>query len=327
MIRVESLTRRYGASTVVRDVSFTCEPGTVTGFLGPNGSGKSTTLRMITGLTRPDAGQATVDGHPFAALPNASRAVGTLLDASATHRGRSGRAILRTAADMAGVPRRRVEEMLDLVGLAGPAAGRRSGTYSLGMRQRLGFAQALIGDPYVLILDEPANGLDPEGIAWMRRLLREFAARGGTVLLSSHLLGEVQATVDRLVVIAAGAVVARGRLDELLAPAGLIVGAPDRAALAAALSRAAIPFTPNPDGALLVDVSSGTTAADVARAAVGAGVLVTELRPADHGTLEDLFFSLTASLPTDVPAGTGTVAASSVAGSAAGTAARTEAAR
>ena len=224
-------------------MSLHCEPGTITGFLGPNGAGKSTTLKMIVGLVRPDRGTSTIDGRPFVELPNPTRVVGTLLDASAMHAGRTGRATLTIAARMAGVPHDRVEHLLDLVGLA-DAADRRVGGYSLGMRQRLGIAQTLVGDPQVLILDEPANGLDPEGIAWMRGLLRDFADHGGTVLLSSHLLHEVQATVDHLVVISQGAVVASGRLDELLASSSLLVRTPDPEALARALRAARIDYSP-----------------------------------------------------------------------------------
>src|SRR4029450_11389451 len=210
MITTTALTKSYNKMPVVRDVSLHCEPGTITGFLGANGAGKSTTLKMIVGLVRPDRGTATIDGRPFVELPNPTRVVGMLLDASAMHPGRSGRATLTIAARLAGghtggggrrgLPASRGEHLLDLVGIA-DAADKRVGTYSLGMRQRLGVAQALIGEPGALILDEPANGLDPEGIAWMRGLLRDFADRGGTVLLSSHLLHEVQATADHLIVI------------------------------------------------------------------------------------------------------------------------------
>jgi ABC-2 type transport system ATP-binding protein len=293
MITTHALTKRYGRNPVVHDVSFTCRPGTITGFLGPNGAGKSTTLRMITGLTRPDAGHATVDGRPFAELPNPARIVGTLLDASAMHPGRTGRATLRHAAELSGVASARVEEVLDTVGLSKSAADRRVGTYSLGMRQRLGLAQALVADPHILILDEPANGLDPEGIAWMRRLLREFADRGGTVLLSSHLLAEVEATVDRLVVIGAGRVVANGSLAELLTSSELIVRATDGPALRQLLTRSAVPLRPLADGALAVETAGGVDAEHVARLAMDAGVLLVELRRADGTGLEDLFFSLT----------------------------------
>ena len=219
MITATSLTKRYGRVTAVGDVTFTCEPGTVTGFLGRNGAGKSTTLRLLTGLTRADSGHATVAGRPFAELANPAQTVGTLLDAAAFHNGRTGRETLRIACTVAGVPRSRAEELLDSVGLAADAA-RPVGGYSLGMRQRLGLAHALAGEPSVLILDEPANGLDPEGIAWIRELLRDFACRGGTVLLSSHLLAEVQATADRLVIIDHGRVIASGTQHSLLAGTG-----------------------------------------------------------------------------------------------------------
>lgn len=219
MITTTALTKRFNGVPVVRDVSLHCQPGTITGFLGSNGAGKSTTLKMIVGLVRPDRGTATIDGRHYAELPNPTRVVGTLLDASAVHPGRSGRATLSVAAQIAGVPLGRVDELLELAGLT-DAANRRVGSYSLGMRQRLGIAQALIGEPAALILDEPTNGLDPTGIAWVRALLREFAERGGTVLLSSHLLHEVQATADRLVIVAGGAVVAAGRLDDLLDESG-----------------------------------------------------------------------------------------------------------
>ena len=299
MITVESLSKRYAGTPVVSDVSFTCEAGTVTGFLGPNGAGKSTTLRMITGLTRPDSGHATVFGREFAKLGNPSRVVGTLLDASAMHPGRTGRATLEIAADMAGIGRSRVGEVLDQVGLNARAGDKRVGAYSLGMRQRLGIGQALLGDPQLLILDEPANGLDPEGIAWMRVLLRDFADRGGCVLLSSHLLGEVEATVDRLVVIAGGAIVALGDLADLLSTPGLVVRSTDPAALASALRAASLAFTDAGDGTLAVDTTTGVTAEQVARVAAAAGVLVVELRHADRRGLEELFFDLTGPPPPD----------------------------
>ena len=216
MIEVTNLSKSYGNVNAVRDVSFRCAPGTITGFLGANGAGKSTTLRMLTGLTRPDTGQALIRGRRFADLGNPAKVVGTLLDASAMHSGRTGRTTLRIAATVTGAPSRRADELLDAVGLS--AAGRRRvGTYSLGMRQRLGLAHALIGQPSVLILDEPANGLDPEGIAWIRGLLRDFADRGGTVLLSSHLLAEIEAIAGHVVIISVGQVVAEGPLTTLLA--------------------------------------------------------------------------------------------------------------
>ncbi|QGN50456.1 ABC transporter ATP-binding protein [Micromonospora sp. WMMD558] len=290
MITVEHLTKRYGRHTAVDDVSFRCEPGTVTGFLGPNGAGKSTTMRMICGLTPPSAGAATVSGRPYRQLPNPGREVGVLLDASAQHAGRTGREALAVAAATMGVDRREVVAKLDLVGLDGTAAKRRVRAYSLGMRQRLGLAHALLGDPRVLILDEPANGLDPEGIFWMRGLLRDFADRGGTVLLSSHLLREVEAVADRLVVIGGGRIVAQGGKDELLAGDRTVVRARDTAALRRALDAAGLAATTGTDGALLVPAPAEA----VGQAAADGGVPLTELRPADGGGLEQLFLTLTA---------------------------------
>jgi len=292
VIKITGLSKRYGRIVAVDRVTFACMPGTVTGFLGPNGAGKTTTLRTLTGLTRPDAGQATIAGHRFADLPNPARVAGTLLDASALHAGRTGRATLHIAATMAGMPSRRVDQVLAAVGLTG-AAGRRVGTYSLGMRQRLGLAQALIAEPSVLILDEPATGLDPDGIAWIRGLLRGFAGQGGTVLLSSHLLAEVQATADHLVIINAGRIVAAGALSDLLAASGLIVRAGDQTALRRLLAQHAVPFTHAPGGALRVDTSTGVSADQIAALAVTAGLSLLELRPAEHAELEDLFFTLT----------------------------------
>ena len=223
MITVESLTRRYAGFTAVDNVSFTAQSGRVTGFLGPNGAGKSTTMRVMVGLTAPTSGTATINGERFADLPNPGLEVGVLLDASAQHAGRTGREILTIAADTMGLPRRRVDEMLELVSLTPTEAKRRVRNYSLGMRQRLGIATALLGDPQVLILDEPANGLDPAGIRWMRDLLTGFASQGGTVLLSSHLLHEVEVIADDLVVIGNGKIVASGSKEELLAAAGTLV--------------------------------------------------------------------------------------------------------
>ncbi|RZT82876.1 ABC-2 type transport system ATP-binding protein [Micromonospora violae] len=288
MITVENLTKRYGPHPAVDDVSFQCEPGTVTGFLGPNGAGKSTTMRMICGLTTPTAGRATVSGHPYRDLPNPGREVGVLLDASAQHAGRTGREALTLSAYTMGLDRREVAAKLDLVGLNAVAAKRRVRAYSLGMRQRLGLAQAMLGDPRVLILDEPANGLDPEGIFWMRGLLRDFADRGGTVLLSSHLLREVEAVADRLVVIGGGRIVAQGDKNELLAGGGTVVRARDGAALHRALSVAGLTAADSADG-LLVQADAEA----VGQAAADAGVALAELRPAGGG-LEQLFLTLTA---------------------------------
>jgi ABC-2 type transport system ATP-binding protein len=289
MIAVDHLSKRYGSQLAVDEISFACEPGTVTGFLGPNGAGKSTTLRMICGLTPPTAGSATVLGRPYRKLDSPGRRVGVLLDASAQHSGRTGREVLAVSAAVLGVPARRVNELLDLVGLSKAAARKRVGAYSLGMRQRLGIAHALLGDPSVLILDEPANGLDPEGIYWMRGLLRDFADRAGTVLLSSHLLGEVEAVADQLVMIGNGRIVAQGAKRELLSSSGVIVRGLDPAALHEALAETGLTATPGADGALLVDASAEA----VGRAAAAAGLVLLELRPAETGGLEQLFLSLT----------------------------------
>ena len=290
MIEVQSLTRRYGAFTAVDDVTFTAPAGRVTGFLGPNGAGKSTTLRVLAGLTAPTSGTATVLGRRYAELPNPGREVGVLLDASAQHAGRTGREILTVAARTMGLPTARVGQMLDLVGLTEEEAGRRVRNYSLGMRQRLGIATALVGDPQVLVLDEPANGLDPAGIRWMRDLLRGFADQGGTVLLSSHLLHEIEVIADDLVVIGQGRIVASGTKAELLHAAGTVVRSNAPQALAGALDAAQITWTPGSDGALHTEA----TADAVGEAALAAGVALTELRGADGAGLEEMFLQLTA---------------------------------
>jgi ABC-2 type transport system ATP-binding protein len=290
MISLESLTKRYGGFTAVDDVSFTARSGRVTGFLGPNGAGKSTTMRVMTGLTRPDAGRALIDGRPYADLPNPGREVGVLLDASAQHAGRTGREILRIARLTMGLPAAKVDEMLARVSLTEEEADRRVRNYSLGMRQRLGIATALLGDPHVLILDEPANGLDPAGIRWMRDLLRDYADRGGTVLLSSHLLHEIEVIADDLVVIGNGRIVAQGTKEELLAAAGTVVRAEDPVALHRALLAAGFDSEPAPDGAL----RTGADPAAVGRVALAAGLALTELRAADGAGLEEMFLALTA---------------------------------
>jgi ABC-2 type transport system ATP-binding protein len=298
MIEAHGLTKRLGGNVVVDEVSFRCEPGTVTGFLGPNGAGKTTTLRMLCSLLDPDAGWAAVLGGPFRELPNPGRRVGILLDAAAQHGGRRGREALAVSAQMMGVDERRVDGLLDLVGLERGAARKRVRQYSLGMRQRLGIAHALLGDPEVMILDEPANGLDPEGMRWMRDLLREFADRGGTVLLSSHLLYEVEATADRIVIIGGGRIVAQGTRDELLAGSGTLVRAGDEAALAAALIAAGLEARAASDGRFLVDAEPEA----VGRAAHAGGVALERLEPSDNGGLEQLFFDLTSAAPDTLPA-------------------------
>ncbi len=293
MIEVTDLTRTYGTFTAVDQVTFCARPGRVTGFLGPNGAGKSTTLRIMVGLTQPTSGSATIDGARFADLPNPGREVGVLLDASAQHAGRTGREILTIAQRTMRVSPARVEEMLELVGLTGEEAGRRVRNYSLGMRQRLGIATALLGDPQVLILDEPANGLDPAGIRWMRDLLRDFADRGGTVLLSSHLLHEIEVIADDLVLIGQGRIVTRGTKAELLAGAGTLVRTTRPAQLQRALAAAghAVRTVSDDDPTAL---RTDTTPEQAGLVALSAHIPLIELRAADGAGLEQMFLDLTA---------------------------------
>jgi len=290
MITIDALTKRYGGFTAVDNVSFTARPGRVTGFLGPNGAGKSTTMRIMVGLTSPTSGSVTVSGRRFADLPNPGLEVGVLLDASAQHAGRTGREILTIAQRTMGLPGSRVGEMSELVSLTPTEADRRVGNYSLGMRQRLGIATALIGDPEVLILDEPANGLDPAGIRWMRDLLRGYADRGGTVLLSSHLLHEVEVIADDIVMIGNGRIVSQGTKTELLQPAGTLVRADDLNELERALGAWGLVVSLTGDGALRTDAD----AALVGKVAMKAGMALTELRPANGAGLEEMFLELTA---------------------------------
>ncbi|HJR38072.1 MAG TPA: ATP-binding cassette domain-containing protein [Nocardioidaceae bacterium] len=304
MIAVDHVTKTYGSFTAVDDVSFTARPGRVTGFLGPNGAGKSTTLRVVVGLTPPDDGTAHVLGRRFRDMPNPGREVGVLLDASAQHAGRTGREVLSIAQTTMGLPRHRVAEVLDVVGLSEAEATRRLRDYSLGMRQRLGLAHALLGDPEVLILDEPANGLDPAGIRWMRDLLRGYADRGATVLLSSHLLHEIEVVADDLVVIGHGRVVAAGTKNDLLAGAGTYVATRHSGPLAQALTSAGLAHHADD-----ISGAAGTSApamfrveADaelVGHVAWTAGVALTELRPADGAGLEEMFLTLTADTQRD----------------------------
>jgi ABC-2 type transport system ATP-binding protein len=294
-IRVADLSKDYRGTRAVDAISFEVPQGSITGFLGPNGAGKSTTLRMLVGLTQPTGGTATVLGRRYTDLTNPGRRVGVLLDASAQHSGRTGLEVLRLGALMMGLPDRRAEEMVEKVGLSAAEARRRTGTYSLGMRQRLGVAHALLGDPRVLILDEPANGLDPAGIHWMRTLLKEFADAGGSVLLSSHLLHEIEVVADDLVVIGRGRIVARGGKNDLLAEAvagsGVAVRSTDDEGLAAALRSAGVAFSTDPEGGFTV----AAEAEHVANIAGAAGITLRELRTAgDGGDLEQLFLRLTA---------------------------------
>src|SRR3984893_2780387 len=289
MIEIRELTKTFGTAGI-RDVSFVCRPGTVTGFLGPNGAGKSTTLRLLCELYTPDSGTATIDGVPYSRLPQPGRRVGVMLDPAAMHGGRSGRETLALSAAVLGADQGRVSQILEIVGLDAKAAAKRVGIYSLGLRQRLALGHALLGDPGILVLDEPANGLDPQGIHWMRTLLREFADRGGTVLLSSHLLHEVEAVADRLVIINAGRIVADGTPAELQGARTTVVRALDPSALTAALHAAGQSYSGSSDGALYVNADTEL----VGRVAASAGVVLTELRP--RGTdLEELFLTLTAS--------------------------------
>jgi ABC-2 type transport system ATP-binding protein len=296
MITVERLTKTYGGFRAVDDVSFTCRPGAVTGFLGPNGAGKTTTMRVIAGLTPATSGQATIAGTQYRDIPNPGTQVGVLLDASAQHAGRTGREVLTMGALTMGLPRQRVDEMLELVSLSRSESKRRVRNYSLGMRQRLGIAHALLGDPRILILDEPANGLDPAGIHWMRGLLRDYANQGGTVLLSSHLLHEVEVIADELIVIGQGRIVAQGTKGELLQRAGTFVKADDLAALGAALAAAGITdAAPSGDAGLRTEAGPR----EVGRAAAAAGVALLELRTADGAGLEEMFLQLTADTQRD----------------------------
>ncbi len=288
MITVDRLTRTYGGFKAVDDISFVAQPGRVTGFLGPNGAGKTTTMRIMVGLTAPTHGTVTIGGHAYKDIPNPGTHVGVLLDASAQHAGRTGREVLTIGARTMGLPDSRVEEMLTLVSLTGPEASRRVRNYSLGMRQRLGIAHALLGDPQVLILDEPANGLDPAGIRWMRGLLKGYAERGGTVLLSSHLLNEVQLIADDIIMIGRGRIVAQGTPESLMQDSGTFVRAVEADQLAAALSEAGIATTVQGNG-----LHTDAEALQVGKVAAAHQITLVELRPNDGG-LEDLFLQLTA---------------------------------
>jgi ABC-type multidrug transport system ATPase subunit len=286
MISIANLSKRYGTGSAVQGVTFSCTPGTITGFLGANGAGKSTTLRMLTGLTRPDTGSATIDGKAFTSLSNPARTVGVMLDSSALHVGRTGRETLRVAAMIAGVPAGRADELLSATGLAG-AARRRVGTYSLGMRQRLGLAAALLRAPRLLILDEPANGLDPRGIRELRDLLAGLSAAGTTIFLSSHQLSEVEQLCSRVGVVDRGRLVLQDDLAALRAPTGrVLIRSPEPDRVAAALDGQVA----RRDGDTLV-VTAPDTAALNARL-VGAGIPVSEIRP-ERRSLEDLVLALT----------------------------------
>jgi ABC-2 type transport system ATP-binding protein len=286
-IVAEGLTKRYGAVTAVDDLSFEVRAGAVTGFLGPNGAGKTTTLRMVLGLARPTAGGATIFGQPFAALPDPARSVGANLEVCGMHPGRSGRNHLRALAALAGLPMPRVEEVLDLVEMR-EAADRRAGGYSTGMRQRLGLAATLLGDPEVLVLDAPANGLDPQGIRWLRDFLRGVASEGRTVLVSSHVLSEVEQTVDDVVVIHRGRLVQSGPIATLLTGEGVRVRSPRADELASALARDGAEVRTEAD---MLHVQ-GRTTDQVGDLAFAIGVPLHELA-IEAASLEEIFFRLT----------------------------------
>ncbi|HEX6873752.1 MAG TPA: ABC transporter ATP-binding protein [Micromonosporaceae bacterium] len=291
-IVVSGLTKVYPKVRAVDDLSFTVEPGRVTGFLGPNGSGKTTTLRMMLNLVTPTKGNATIGGARYADLTDPLGTVGAVLEASSAHKGRTGRNHLRVVCAAAGYPARRADEVLDLVGLA-PAARRKFRGYSLGMRQRLGIACAMLGDPQVLMLDEPANGLDPEGIRWMREFLRAFAAQGRTVFVSSHLLSEMEQLADDVIIIAAGRMVTQGPVATILdrgsSAATVRVRTPQAEQLTTELHRLGAVVQPSDHGALLV---TGVDAPAVGRAALAAGVELHEL-VSERPDLEQVFLQLT----------------------------------
>ncbi|GAA2603715.1 hypothetical protein GCM10010399_38340 [Dactylosporangium fulvum] len=291
MIEAVGLTKRYGERIAVDKLSFTVRPGQVTGFLGPNGAGKSTTMRMILGLDAPTSGRVTVNGKAFAALDNPMREVGALLDAKAIHGGRSAYHHLLCLAQSNNLPRRRVDEVLDIVGLSGVARKRSKG-FSLGMGQRLGIATALLGDPRILMFDEPVNGLDPEGILWIRNLMKSLAAEGRTVLVSSHLMSEMEHTADHLLVIGRGRMIADCTVREFIdrnSALAVRVRTPDSALLAEVVTRAGGKVTAEPDGALLVTELPLQRVGDLA---FERGVRLHELSPL-QASLEQAFMELT----------------------------------
>ena len=291
MIEAHQLTKRYGDKTAVEDLSFTVRPGLVTGFLGPNGAGKSTTMRMILGLDRPTSGSVTVNGRPYVDHQAPLRQVGALLDAKAVHTGRSAADHLRVMAATTGIGRARVEEVIDLVGLR-DVAERRAGGFSLGMGQRLGIASALLGDPQTLILDEPVNGLDPEGVLWIRTLLTQLAAEGRTVFLSSHLMTEMALTAQHLIVIGRGRLIRDTSVDDFIASASrdsVFVRSPDDARLRDLLVNDGIDVSSTAPGLLEV---TGVTSDEIGRRACAHGLTLLELSPV-QASLEEAFMALT----------------------------------
>ena len=294
VVTAESLTKRFGEVSAVTDLSFVLEAGTITGFLGPNGAGKTTTLRMVLGLATPTTGRTLVFGQPYSELVRPALRIGAVLEATDFHPGRSGRDHLRMLGTAVDVPSSRADEVLRLVEL-GDAASRRVKGYSLGMRQRLGLAAALLGDPELLILDEPANGLDPEGVRWLRDFLRRMASEGRTVLVSSHVLAEVAQTVDQVLIISRGRLVIESSLAELTARAGgaVRVRSADPERLETALNKEQLQVTAATDRTLLVH---GTSSERVGEIAFAAGVPVHEL-VTDSGSLEEIFLELTTETP------------------------------
>ncbi|MDP3949726.1 ABC transporter ATP-binding protein [Microbacterium sp.] len=291
MITAEGLTKRFGDKTAVQDVSFTVQPGTVTGFLGPNGAGKSTTMRMIVGLDKPTSGRTTVNGQEYRRLRAPLTEVGVLLDAKAVHTGRTARNHLRAMAATHGIPTSRVDEVIDLAGI-GSVARKRAGKFSLGMGQRLGIASALLGDPHTLILDEPVNGLDPEGVRWVRQFVRFAASEGRTVLLSSHLMSEMAQTADHVIVMGRGRVLADAPLDQLVrswTATTVRVRSPRVADLASAVAAADVEIvSTSPDSLEIV----GLPASRIGDIAADRGIPLHELTPS-NGSLEDAYLALT----------------------------------
>jgi ABC-2 type transport system ATP-binding protein len=290
LIEVENLTKRFRKTVAVDDLSFKIREGAITGFLGPNGAGKTTTLRVILGLVHPTAGQATVMGRLYRQLESPTQQVGAVLEATDFHPGRSGRNHLRVLAAATGIPRSRVEEVLQIVDLQ-DAAGRRAGGYSLGMRQRLSLAGALLGDPRILVLDEPANGLDPQGIRWLREFLRSLAAEGRTIFISSHVLAEVEQIVDEVVIIHRGKFVVQATTAELVARAagGIRARSPQADRLRAALEEAGVKVASS-EGDLLT--LADATTAQVGEIAAAEGIVLHEL-VAESSSLEEAFLDLT----------------------------------
>ena len=291
MIKLTDVTKRYGTTVAVDHLSFDVRPGEVTGFLGPNGAGKSTTMRMVVGLDAPTSGQVTVDGHPYRDLRFPLRHVGALLEAKAIHPGRSARDHLRWMADANSIDRRRVDEVLEMVGLA-DVAGRNSGGFSLGMGQRLGIATALLGDPGTLLLDEPVNGLDPEGVRWIRQLLRSLADEGRSVLISSHLMSEMALTADRLIVLGRGRLIADGSVDDIVrrtSSGHVRVDTAEPERLRALLVDRGADVSTQDDGTFAV---TGLDARDVGTVAAAAGIALYELA-FQSASLEEAFMELT----------------------------------